>query len=166
MYAWQFSKALYTADRHGWPRFISMQDHLNLINREEEREMLPLCRDQGIGVLPWSPLARGRLTRDWGEATVRSETDAFGKGLYAATEAADRQVVERVAQVAAARGVPRAQVALAWVAQQPGVTAPVIGASRPQHIDDAVAALALALTPEEIALLEAPYVPHAVVGFE
>lgn len=166
MYAWQFAKALHTSERHGWARFVTMQNHLNLINREEEREMLPLCRDAGIGVLPWSPLARGRLTRDWDASSARMDTDDFGRGLYLAHSAeADRQVVEAVAQVAAARGVPRAQVALAWVAQQAGVTAPIIGASKPQHLDDAAAALDLQLTSEEIHALEAPYVPHSVVGF-
>ena len=165
MYAWQFAKALYTARLHGWTEFVSMQDHLNLLNREEEREMLPLCADQGIGVLPWSPLARGRLTRDWDETSARQESDVFGKTLYAGAES-DRQVVQRVAEIAARRGVPRAQVALAWVAQKSVVTAPIIGASKPQHLDDAVAALSLALTPEEIAMLEAPYTPHPVLRFK
>ncbi len=165
MYAWQFAKALYTARLHDWTEFVSMQDHLNLLNREEEREMLPLCADQGIGVLPWSPLARGRLTRDWDETSARQESDVFGKTLYAGAES-DRQVVQRVAGIAARRGVPRAQVALAWVAQKSVVTAPIIGASKPQHLDDAVAALSLALTPEEIAMLEAPYTPHPVLGFK
>ncbi|MEH6387807.1 MAG: aldo/keto reductase [Pseudomonas profundi] len=153
MYAWQFAKALYTAERHGWTRFVSMQNHVNLLNREEEREMLPLCAAEGIGVIPWSPLARGRLTRDWDATSERSDTDAFGRTLYGAAEDADRQVVEAVARVAEARGVPRAQVALAWVAQKAEVTAPIIGA------------LELELTEEEITQLEAPYVPHAVVGF-
>lgn len=165
MYAWQFAKALYTAERHGWTRFVSMQNHVNLLNREEEREMLPLCAAEGIGVIPWSPLARGRLTRDWDTSSARSETDDFGRTLYQASEDADRRVVEAVARVAEARGVPRAQVALAWVAQKTEVTAPIIGASKPHHLDDAVAALELRLTDEEIAELEAPYVPHSVVGF-
>ncbi|EQM81021.1 aldo/keto reductase [Stutzerimonas stutzeri] len=165
MYAWQFSKALYTAERHGWTRFVSMQNHVNLLNREEEREMLPLCAAEGIGVIPWSPLARGRLTRDWDTSSARSETDDFGRTLYQASEDADRRVVEAVARVAEARGVPRAQVALAWVAQKAEVTAPIIGASKPHHLDDAIAALELRLTDEEIAELEAPYVPHSVVGF-
>jgi 1-deoxyxylulose-5-phosphate synthase len=164
MYAWQFSKMLYTADLHGWTRFVSMQDHYNLLNREEEREMFPLCADQGIGVLPWSPLARGRLTRDWDASTARSETDEFGRSLYD-TASSDRVVVERVAKVAQDRGVSRAQVALAWVLSKPEVTAPVVGATKPHHLDDAVAALDLKLTPEEIAALEEPYVPHPVVGF-
>jgi aryl-alcohol dehydrogenase-like predicted oxidoreductase len=164
MYAWQFSKMLYTADLRDRTRFVSMQDHYNLLNREEEREMFPLCADAGIGVLPWSPLARGRLTRDWDASTARSETDEFGRGLYD-TASSDRVVVERVAKVAQDRGVSRATVALAWVLANPVVTAPVVGASKPQHLDDAVAALELRLTPEEIAALEEPYVPHPVVGF-
>ena len=164
MWAWQFAKALHTADRRGWTRFVSMQDHLNLLHREEEREMLPLCLDEGIGVLPWSPLARGRLTRPWDETTERSRTDEFGKTLYD-TAASDRVVVERVGQVAAQRGVPRAQVALAWVASRPGVTAPIVGATKPQHLEDAVAGVELALSDDEVALLEEPYVPHPVVGF-
>ncbi|PWU45053.1 alcohol dehydrogenase [Micromonospora globispora] len=165
MYAWQFAKALWAAERHGWTRFVSMQNHYNLLYREEEREMLPLCVDQGIAVIPWSPLARGRLTRDWGERTARTETDEFGRGLYARTEEPDRQVVEAVARIAEARGVPRAQVALAWVARNPAVTAPIVGATKPHHLTDAVAALALELTDEEVAALEAPYVPHPVAGF-
>jgi len=165
MHAWQFARALYLADRHGWTRFVSMQNYVNLLYREEEREMLPLCREEGIGVIPWSPLARGRLTRDWDEATARSETDEFGKTLYAATAEADRKVVEAVAAVAKARGVPRAQVALAWVLRQPGITAPIVGATKVEHLDDAVAALSLQLSPEEVAALEAPYVPHQVTGF-
>src|SRR5512132_2071858 len=165
MYAWQFAKALYTADLNGWTRFTSMQDHYNLLNREEEREMLPLCEAEGIGVLPWSPLARGRLTRDWQARSTRSETDLVGKVLYAGTTAVDRKIVERVAEIAAKRGVPRAQVALAWVVQKPVVTAPIIGASKPGHLDDAVSALSLQLTPEEIEALQQLYVPHPVVGF-
>jgi aryl-alcohol dehydrogenase (NADP+) len=164
MYAWQFSKALYTADLGGWTRFVSMQDHYNLLNREEEREMLPLCADQGVGVLPWSPLARGRLTRDWDATTSRSESDEFGKSLYDSSPS-DRVIVERVAKIAHDRGVSRAEVALAWVLAKSGVTAPVVGATKPQHLDDAVAALDLRLTPEEIAALEEPYVPHPVAGF-
>ena len=165
MYAWQFAKALWAAERHGWTRFVAMQNHYNLLYREEEREMLPLCLDQGIAVIPWSPLARGRLTRNWGERTERTETDEFGRGLYARTEEPDRQVVEAVARIAAARGVPRAQVALAWVARNPAVTAPIVGATKPHHLTDAVAALELELTDEEVAALEAPYVPHPVAGF-
>ncbi|MGZ4597973.1 MAG: aldo/keto reductase [Actinomycetes bacterium] len=163
MWAWQFSKSLYTADLRGWTRFVSMQDHYNLLNREEEREMLPLCADQGIGVLPWSPLARGRLTRDWAQTTNRSETDEFGKTLY--DVAGDRDVAARVAEVAERRGVARAQVALAWLLSKPVVTAPIVGASRPQHLDDAVAAVDLELTDDEVRSLEEPYTPHPVVGF-
>ncbi|MDE2348631.1 MAG: aldo/keto reductase [Gammaproteobacteria bacterium] len=166
MYAWQFCKALQISERNGWARFVTMQNHYNLLYREEEREMMPLCIDQGIGVLPWSPLARGRLTRPWAERTRRTDTDPYGNKLYESTEDADRRVVERVAAVAAARGVPTAQVALAWVAQKAYVSAPIIGASKPHHLVDAVAALSLRLTPEEIATLEAPYVPHPVVGHE
>ncbi|MEZ7002606.1 aldo/keto reductase [Streptomyces sp. AD55] len=161
MYAWQFSKAQYTAERHGWTRFVSMQNHYNLIYREEEREMLPLCADQGVGVLPWSPLARGRLTRDWDTATARSAADAFGGTLY---QEGDRAVVETVGRVAARRGVPRAQVALAWLLHRDGVTAPIVGASRPGHLEDAVAAVGLALDAEEIEELERPYRPHPVSG--
>ncbi len=163
MYAWQFSKALYLAERHGWTRFATMQNHYNLLYREEEREMMPLCQDQGIGVIPWSPLARGRLTRDWDETSERMQTDEFGKTLYTVPDA-DRRIVEAVAAIATARGVPKAQVALAWVAQQPFVTAPIVGASKPQHLDDAVAAISLELTPAEIAALEEHYVPQAVAG--
>jgi 1-deoxyxylulose-5-phosphate synthase len=165
MFAWQFSQALYTSRANGWTEFKTMQNHLNLLYREEEREMLPLCKDQGIGVLPWSPLARGRLTRDWNATSERQESDDFGSTLYS-THDADRAVVEAVASIAGARGVPRAQVALAWVAQKTPVTAPIIGASKPHHLDDAVAALSLNLSAEEIASLEAPYVPHEVAGFK
>ncbi|WP_319460524.1 aldo/keto reductase [Micromonospora sp. RTP1Z1] len=165
MYAWQFAKALWAAERHGWTRFVSMQNHYNLLYREEEREMLPLCADQGVAVIPWSPLARGRLTRDWGERTERAETDEFGRGFYARTEEPDRRVVEAVARIAEARGVPRAQVALAWVARHPAVIAPIVGATKPHHLTDAVAALELELTEDEVAPLEAPYVPHPVAGF-
>ncbi|MGI5134539.1 MULTISPECIES: aldo/keto reductase [unclassified Streptomyces] len=161
MYAWQFSKAQYTARLGGWTRFVSMQNHYNLLYREEEREMLPLCADQGVGALPWSPLARGRLTRDWDEATERSRTDEFGKGLY---QEGDRAVVEAVAAVAATRGVPRARVALAWLLQQSTVTAPIVGVTKPHHIDDAVAALDLDLTDKEVEALEEPYRPHPIRG--
>ena len=162
MPAWQFTKALYLADRHGWARFVSMQNHYNLLYREEEREMLPLCQDQGIGVIPWSPLARGRLTRDWDESTERSQTDEFGRSLY---DESDRPVVERVGEVATRLGRPRAQVALAWLLAQPGVTAPIIGATKPHHIDDAVAALDLDLDDADIEALREPYRPHPVIGF-
>ena len=162
MYAWQFSKALYLSRARGWTRFATMQNHYNLLYREEEREMLPLCADQGIGVIPWSPLARGRLTRDWDAGTARSATDEFGQSLYAAE---DRQIAEQVAKVAQNRGVSRAQIALAWVAGRPGVTAPIIGATKPEHLDDAIAALGIQLTAGEIEQLEQPYVPHRVAGF-
>ncbi|KUO09052.1 aldo/keto reductase [Streptomyces sp. DSM 15324] len=161
MYAWQFSKMQYTAERHGWTRFVSMQNHYNLLYREEEREMLPLCADQGVGVLPWSPLARGRLTRDWGTATERSATDTFGGTLY---QEGDRTVVDAVSRIAAGRGVPRAQVALSWLLHQSQVTAPVIGASKPRHIEDAVAAVEWELTEEEREELERPYTPHPIAG--
>jgi aryl-alcohol dehydrogenase-like predicted oxidoreductase len=166
MYAWQFSKALYTSRLNGWTEFVSMQNHLNLLNREEEREMLPLCIDQDAAILPWSPLARGRLARDWDATSERLRTDAFGTTLYDLSSESDRQIVARVGELAKARGVPRAQVALAWLLQKKGVTAPIVGASKPQHLDDAVAALSLHLSAEEIAKLEAPYVPHPVVGFQ
>jgi aryl-alcohol dehydrogenase-like predicted oxidoreductase len=166
MYAWQFSKALYTARMNGWTNFVSMQNHLNLLHREEEREMLPLCEDQKIAVLPWSPLARGRLTREWNESSTRQETDGFGSGLYDATLEADKAVVEAVAKIAESRNVPRAQVALAWVAQKQGVTAPIVGISKPHHLADALAALELKLTEDELKVLETPYVPHCVVGYK
>jgi aryl-alcohol dehydrogenase-like predicted oxidoreductase len=165
MYAWQFAKAQHTASSNGWTRFVSMQNHLNLINREEEREMLPLCVDQGVGVIPWSPLARGKLTRDWDEKTNRSENDGFGDYLYQATAEADQKVVAVVADIAAARGLPRAQVALAWLLQKAGVTAPIIGVTKPHHLSDALAALELTLSADEVTQLEAPYIPHPVVGF-
>ena len=164
MHAWQFAKSLAVSEKHGWARFQTMQNYVNLLYREEEREMLPLCRAEGIGVIPWSPLARGRLTRDWDSSSARAETDSFGKTLYARTADADRKVVEAVAAVAARLGRPRAQVALAWVLHKPGVSAPIVGATRLEQLDDAVAALSLQLAPEDIAELEAPYVPHAVIG--
>jgi 1-deoxyxylulose-5-phosphate synthase len=164
MYVWQFSKALHLATEHGWTRFISMQDHYNLLYREEEREMLPLCAEEGIGVIPWSPLARGRLTRPWSEETSRTQTDRFGRTLYRSAIDADKQIVETVASIATARGVPRAQVALAWAIQKPVISAPIVGASKAQHLDDAIAALSLKLTDAEIAQLEAPYIPRAVIG--
>lgn len=166
MYAWQFAKALYTADLHGWTRFVSMQNQYNLIQREEEREMLPLCAAEGIAVLPWSPLARGRLTRPWGETTARLVSDQVGKNLYDETEGIDAIIAERVASIAEERGVPRALIALAWLLSKPVVSAPIIGASRHDHLEDAVAAVDLELTPEEIAELETAYVPHHVTGFE
>jgi aryl-alcohol dehydrogenase-like predicted oxidoreductase len=164
MHAWQFSKALHLSRRHGWTEFASMQNHYNLLYREEEREMMPLCVDERIAVVPWSPLARGRLTRAWDSETSRTQTDEYGNKLYVASVDADRKVVEQVAAIAAARGVPTAQIALAWIVQKPFVTAPIIGASKPQHLDDALAALTLKLEAAEIAQLEAPYVPHAIVG--
>ncbi|TFC01672.1 aldo/keto reductase [Cryobacterium adonitolivorans] len=165
MHAWQFAKAQYTADLGGFTRFVSMQDQYNLLNREEEREMLPFCLDQGVGVLPWSPLARGKLTRDWHDTTSRSETDTFGQTLYKQQEEGDREIAGVVAQVAAERGVPRAQVALAWVRQQPAVTSPIVGVTRAHHLMDAVASVDLTLTAEELARLAAPYRPHTPEGF-
>ncbi|MGW1002559.1 aldo/keto reductase [Streptomyces sp. NPDC002520] len=161
MYAWEFSKAQYAADLNGWTRFVSMQNHYNLLYREEEREMLPLCADQGVGVLPWSPLARGRLTRDWGTVTDRSAGDAFGGRLYLDS---DRSIVEAVTRIAEARGVTRAQVALAWLLHQDTVAAPIVGASKPRHLEDAVAAVELELSQKEIEELEQPYTPRAVSG--
>jgi aryl-alcohol dehydrogenase-like predicted oxidoreductase len=162
MNAWQFSKTHYLARMAGLTPFVSMQNHYNLLNREEEREMLPLCADLGVGVIPWSPLARGRLTRDWDEETTRSQTDEFGSNLY---RPGDRLIVEQVAKIAADRQVPRAQVALAWVASQPGITAPIIGATKPHHIDDAVAALDIELTEAELQQLDSAYEPHHPAGF-
>jgi aryl-alcohol dehydrogenase-like predicted oxidoreductase len=164
MWAWQFAKALYIARQQRWTPFVSMQNHYNLLYREEEREMMPLCANEEIGVIPWSPLARGRLTRAWSEETARTRSDQYGGTLYASDVAADRRVIERVATIAAARGVPKAQVALAWIRQKRYVTAPIIGASKPQQLNDAVAALSLKLEPGEIEQLEASYVPHPVVG--
>jgi aryl-alcohol dehydrogenase-like predicted oxidoreductase len=165
MWSWQFMKALALQKANNWSRFISMQNHMNLLYREEEREMLPLCIDQGIGVIPWSPLARGRLTRAPETKTARSETDRFGSYLYRKTEEADRVIIDRVGDIAATRGLPRAQVALAWLLQKPGISAPIIGATKPEHLSDAVAALSVKLSPEEIAKLEEPYAPHPVSGF-
>lgn len=161
MYAWQFSKMQYTAERHGWTKFVSMQNHYNLLYREEEREMMPLCVDQGVGVLPWSPLARGRLTRDWGTVTERSAGDNFGSRLY---QESDRTIVEAVTRVANDRGVPRAQVALAWLLHRDPVVAPIVGAARPQHIEDAVAAVELTLSEKEIEELERSYTARDIVG--
>jgi aryl-alcohol dehydrogenase-like predicted oxidoreductase len=166
MFAWQFSKSLHLARQRGWTPFVSMQNLYNLIYREEEREMLPLCADAGIAVLPWSPLARGRLTREWNTQTDRTRTDIYGDKIFPPSADADRKVVEAVAAVASARGVPRAQVALAWLIRKPGVTAPIIGAAKTQHLDDAVAALDLELTAAEMAQLEASYIPHAITGHE
>jgi len=168
MFAWQFCKALHLADLYGWTRFVSMQPHYNLLNREEEREMLPLCQAEGIGVLPWSPLARGRLTRPWDEqgSTERGTTDEYAKSLYRATEEADKQVADRLGELSKARGLPRAQLALAWVLRRPVVSAPIVGATKPHHLEDAVKALSVKLSDEEIKSLEEPYIPHPLVGFE
>jgi len=166
MHAWQFAKMVYTARLNGWTEFVSMQDHVNLLYREEEREMLPFCQDQKIAVIPWSPLARGRLTRDWDEQTARTESDEFGKTLYRQAEDSDRKIIDAVGRIAREHGVPRAQIATAWLLQKSAITAPIIGASRPGHLSDAAAALAIKLTLEEIAALEEPYVPHRVEGFK
>jgi len=164
MYAWQFARAQETARANGWTRFIAMQNQLNLLYREEEREMLPLCAAEGVGVIPWSPLARGRLARPWGETTVRSETDGVGKMLYKPEDAADRAVVDALAALAAARGEPMASLGLAWHFTKPQVAAPIIGATRPGHITDALRALDIALSQEEIAAIEAPYRPKWPTG--
>ncbi len=161
MYAWQFAKMQHVAERHGWTRFVSMQNHYNLIYREEEREMLPLCLDQGVGVIPWSPLARGRLTRPWDTQTSRSETDEFGSSLY---RDEDKAVVDKVIAVAERRGVPPARVGLAWLLAQPAVTSPIVGVTSPEHLDDAIAAVDLELSDDEISDLGADYLPHAVAG--
>jgi aryl-alcohol dehydrogenase-like predicted oxidoreductase len=167
MFAWQFCKALYLAERRGWTRFVSMQNHYNLLYREEEREMLPLCGAEGVGVIPWSPLARGRLTRPWAErgSTERAGSDEFGKTLYPRTEELDQPVVNRVQEIASHRDVPMAQIALAWLLSKPAVTAPIVGATRPHHLEDALAALSIQLSQEEVARLEEPYVAHPVLGF-
>jgi len=168
MWAWQFQKALHIAEKHGWTRFVSMQDHLNLIYREEEREMLPLCRAEKIGVIPYSPLASGRLTRDWSvsESTLRSETDQIQKMKYDASAEMDRRVVERVAEIAQTHGVPRTHIALAWLLQKEAVTAPIVGATKIMHLEEAIGALSVKLNPEEITYLEEPYVPHRIVGHQ
>jgi aryl-alcohol dehydrogenase (NADP+) len=163
MFAWQFAKALYLSRANGWTAFATMQNHYNLLYREEEREMLPLCADQGVGVIPWSPLARGRLTRDWDETSERGASDRFASNLY---REGDRRIVEAVAAIAQRRGLPRAQVALAWVSRNPVVTAPIVGATKLQHLEDALASLSVELTDEEVAQLEAPYEPHEVSGIE
>jgi aryl-alcohol dehydrogenase-like predicted oxidoreductase len=168
MWAWQFQKALHVAEKHGWTRFVSMQDHLNLIYREEEREMLPLCRAEGIGSIPYSPLAGGRLTRDWTstETTLRAETDEIAKKKYDAAAESDRPVVERVAELAQRYNVLRTHIALAWLLQKEPVTAPIIGATKLSHLEDAIGALSLKLTSEDVAYLEEPYVPHRVIGHQ
>lgn len=167
MFAWQFCKALHVADRYGWTRFVSMQPHYNLINREEEREMLPLCRAEGIGIIPWGPLARGRLARAWQapSSTDRVKYDQTAARLYSQTAASDKLIVDALGQVAEARRLPRAQVALAWLLQQPGLTAPIVGATKLHHLDDAIAALSVKLEPEDVIALEHDYVPHAVNFF-
>ncbi|MFG0669691.1 aldo/keto reductase [Pseudomonas sp. xss_1] len=165
MYAWQFAKAQQVALANGWSRFVSMQNYLNLIYREEEREMIPLCMDQGVGLMPWSPMARGRLTRPSGQQTTRTQTDISGQSFYQATEAEDGRVIDRVEEIAKEKGVPMAQVALAWVLSKTAVSAPIVGASKAHHLDDAIAALGLALSVEDIQRLEELYVPHAVTGF-
>ncbi|HEY1892620.1 MAG TPA: aldo/keto reductase [Steroidobacteraceae bacterium] len=164
MYAWQFCKALYLADLHGWTRFVSMQPHYNLLYREEEREMLQLCASEGVGVIPWSPLARGRLARPWATPSVRADTDEYGKQIYTATEAADRKVVDAVDGLASRRGIPNAQVALAWLLSKPVVTAPIVGATKLRHLDDAISAFDVKLTAAEIAELESAYVTHPIAG--
>ncbi len=166
MFAWQFCHSLHVSQRHGWTRFISMQPHYNLLYREEEREMLPLCEADGIGVIPWSPLARGRLARPWSSTGGgRAATDEYGRELYRRTEDADRAVVDRLNKIAAEKNVPPARIALAWLLGKSVITAPIIGATKPHHLDDAVAALELQLSPNDIAALEEPYVPHPVLGF-
>ncbi|GAA1448705.1 aldo/keto reductase [Nocardiopsis tropica] len=165
MHCWQFVKAQYVADLHGWTRFVSMQNHYNLLNREEEREMLPYCLAEGVGVTPWSPLARGKLARDWDARSTRTEGDPIQERFYGPTEQADRAVAQVVADIAGRRGIPPARVALAWLSQQPAVTAPVIGATRSAHLHDAVASLDVVLEDEELAELTRPYVPHAVVEY-
>jgi aryl-alcohol dehydrogenase-like predicted oxidoreductase len=166
MYAWQFAKAQQVAERRGWVRFVSMQPEYSLLYREEEREMLPLCRDQGVAVIPWSPLARGRLARPWGVSTPRIAADKFGLTLFAQTEDADQRIVATLESQATRLGLPMAQLALAWQLGKPGITAPIVGASRPGHLEDAIAALSIQLDPADVAALEAPYLPHAVVGYE
>ena len=166
MYSWQFMKAQCVAEKNGWTRFVAMQNHYNLMYREEEREMLPLCKEEKIGVVPWAPLAAGRLTRDWEASTARSRIDEISNDLYTATAESDRKVVERLAEVTQKRGVPRAQIALAWLLQKEPVTAPIVGTTKISHLEDAVASLSIELTPEEVALLEEPYVPHPVIGIE
>jgi 1-deoxyxylulose-5-phosphate synthase len=166
MHAWQFARALGIAEKRGWTRFASMQNLVNLLYREEEREMLPLCAAEGIGVIPWSPQARGRLSRDWDYTSIRTETDQAFDRLFAKTEEADRKVADRVAEVAQSRGVPRAQIALAWLLSKPVITAPIVGATKLHQLDDAIASVNVELSAEEIATLEEPYIPHAVVGFE
>jgi aryl-alcohol dehydrogenase-like predicted oxidoreductase len=164
IFAWQFLKAQNVAEQNGWTKFVTMQNHYNLLYREEEREMLPLCKEEKIGVMPWSPLAAGRLARPWGETDERAKVDTIGKAIYSTTADSDKQVVERLTEIAEKRGVPMSQVALAWLLHKDPVTAPIVGTTEISHIEDAVAAVSLKLTPEEISLLEKPYVPHPVLG--
>ena len=166
MWAWQLAKMLSLAGQRGWPRFVTMQNHYNLLYREEEREMIPLCRAEGLGLIPWSPLARGLLARSRHAGTVRSKTDDFAKALYAATAESDDKVIAHVQTLAAAHGVPTAQIAIAWLLHKPGVIAPIVGASKSQHLEDAVAAVGIKLPAEEIKKLEEPYIPHAITGHE
>lgn len=166
MMSWQFLKANNIAEKNGWTKFVSMQNHFNLLYREEEREMLPLCKEEKIAVIPWSPLAKGKLTRNWEETSARWENEAVGQKFYPATSESDRQVVERVAEVAEKRGVPRAQIALAWVLQKDTITSPIVGSTKASHLEDAAAALSIKLTAEEIAYMEEPYVPHSVLGLD
>jgi 1-deoxyxylulose-5-phosphate synthase len=165
MRAWEFARALFIAEKHGWTRFVSMQNLVNLLYREEEREMLPLCAAEGIGVIPWSPQARGKLSRDWHYTSIRTETDEAMTRLFVKTREADKKVVDRVAKVAKARGIARAQVALAWLLSKPVITAPIVGATKLHHLDDAIASVGVSLSPDDVAALEEPYVPHEVVGF-
>lgn len=166
MHAWQFLKALHIAEKNNWTRFVTMQNLYNLLYREEEREMLPLCKEEKIGVIPWSPLAKGRLTRDWIDTTHRSQNDEAGQRYFTISSDTDKMVIDRVAELANKRSVPRAQIALAWVLHKEVIISPIIGATKISHIEDAVAAVSIALTPEEIAYLEEPYVPHPVIGFQ
>ena len=167
MFAWQFAKMQSVAQQNGWSRFVTMQNHYNLLYREEEREMIPLCREDGVGLLPWSPLARGLLAGSRKTGTLRAKTDAYSRVIYGRkTDAADARVIDATEKLAGERGLPSAQIALAWLLHQPGVVAPIIGASKPHHLDDAIAALSVKLAPEEIAMLERDYAPHAIAGHE
>ncbi len=166
MYAWQFQKALHVAEKHGWTRFATMQNLYNLLYREEEREMLPLCKEEKIGVIPWSPLAKGNLTRNWEELTHRSQNDAIGSKYFPVTSESERNIVQRVAEIAEKQGVPRAQIALAWVLHKDAITSPIIGATKISHIEDAAAAVSIKLSPEELTYLEESYIPHAIMGFQ
>jgi aryl-alcohol dehydrogenase-like predicted oxidoreductase len=166
MYAWEFLKAQHVAEKNGWTKFVAMQNHYNLMYREEEREMIPLCKEEKVGVVPWAPLASGRLTRDWGTSTNRSKIDDIGNNLYAGTADLDRKVVENITQLAKKKDVAMAQIALAWLLHNDTITAPIVGTTKISHIEAAVSALSIRLSPEEIAFLEEPYVPHSVIGIE